>query len=81
MVAPPAEIEGKTVFETIKKRPLDNRKRNKNDDPGDINGFLGPWGGFVGEQRYIQFVIIFIVRIDTNSIELYSNPNYNTVLL
>ncbi|CAG5041252.1 unnamed protein product [Parnassius apollo] len=54
MVAPPVEAEGKTVFETIKKRPLDNRKRNKNDDPEDINGFLGPWGGYVGEQRVMK---------------------------
>lgn len=53
MVAPPVEAEGKTVFETIKKRPLDKKKRDKNDNPEDITGFLGPWGGFVGEQRYI----------------------------
>lgn len=41
----------KTVFETSKIRPLDKRKRKKNDDPGDVDGFLGPWGGFVDEQK------------------------------
>lgn len=54
MVAPPVEAEGKTVFETIKKRPLDKKKRNKNDNPEDITGFLGPWGGYVGEQRVMK---------------------------
>lgn len=41
----------KTVFESTKLRPLDKRKRKKNNDPSDIDGFLGPWGGFVDEQR------------------------------
>nr|CAI5841974.1 unnamed protein product [Callosobruchus analis] len=41
----------KTVFEHSKTRPLDKRKRKKNDNPGDIEGFLGPWGGFVDEQK------------------------------
>lgn len=51
MIAPPEEALGKSVFETIKKRPLDKKKRTKNDNPEDINGFLGPWGGYEGEQR------------------------------
>lgn len=51
MVAAPEEAQGKSVFESIKKRPLDKRKRNKNDNPDDVTGFLGPWGGFEGEQR------------------------------
>lgn len=51
MVAAPVEAEGKTVFENIKKRPLDKKKRNKNDNPEDIEGFLGPWGGYEGERR------------------------------
>ncbi|CAH0605696.1 unnamed protein product [Chrysodeixis includens] len=54
MVAPPEEVVGKSVFETIKKRPLDKKKRNKNDQPEDITGFLGPWGGYVGEQRVMR---------------------------
>lgn len=51
MIAPPVEAEGKSVFETIKKRPLDKKKRHKNDCPEDVTGFLGPWGGFEGERR------------------------------
>jgi hypothetical protein len=40
-----------TVFESTKARPKDKRKRERNDDPGDIEGYLGPWGKFVDEQR------------------------------
>lgn len=54
MVAPPEEAVGKSVFETIKKRPLDKKKRTKNDNPEDITGFLGPWGGYEGEQRVMR---------------------------
>lgn len=54
LVAPPEETEGKSVFETIKKRPLDKKKRNKNDNPEDVTGFLGPWGGYVDEQRVMR---------------------------
>ncbi|XP_045493848.1 pre-mRNA-processing factor 17 [Colias croceus] len=53
-VAPPVEAEGKSVFEVIKKRPLDKKKRHKNDNPEDVEGFLGPWGGYVGEQRVMK---------------------------
>lgn len=41
----------KTVFESTKLRPLDKRKRRRNNDPEDIEGFLGPWGGYVDEQK------------------------------
>ncbi|KAJ8922907.1 hypothetical protein NQ315_001449 [Exocentrus adspersus] len=41
----------KTVFEASKVRPLDKRKRKKNSDPSDVDGFLGPWGGYVDEQK------------------------------
>ncbi|XP_066900833.1 pre-mRNA-processing factor 17 isoform X1 [Halyomorpha halys] len=44
----------KTVFESTSKRPLDKRKRNKNDDPSDINGFLGPWGCYVDEKKVVK---------------------------
>lgn len=44
----------KTVFEATAKRPLDKRKRNKNDNPSDIEGFLGPWGCYVDEQRVMK---------------------------
>lgn len=56
MIDPKEDTEGKSVFETIKKRPLDKKKRTKNDNPEDINGFLGPWGGFEGEQRFVNIV-------------------------
>ena len=32
---------GKSVFETMKKRSGDKRKREKRGDPGDIDGYLG----------------------------------------
>lgn len=46
--------DAKTVFESTKLRPLDKRKRQKNNDAADIEGFLGPWGGFVDEQRVMK---------------------------
>ncbi|KAJ9577114.1 hypothetical protein L9F63_006322, partial [Diploptera punctata] len=49
-----AESDGRTVFEATKERPLDKRKRSKNDNPSDINGFLGPWGGFIDEKRNMK---------------------------
>ncbi|XP_065211421.1 pre-mRNA-processing factor 17 [Planococcus citri] len=44
----------KTVFEKLNKRPSDKRKRNKNMDPSDIEGFTGPWAAFVDEKRDIR---------------------------
>ena len=50
-----AEESGvKTVFESASQRPCDKRKRNKNDKPEDVEGFLGPWGGFVDEKRNMK---------------------------
>ena len=44
------EIEDdKTVFEDVKPRPKDKRKRERNPDAADIEGFLGPWGKFEDE--------------------------------
>ena len=40
----------KTVFEATKTRQGDKRKRQRNDDAGDIEGYLGPWGKFVDEK-------------------------------
>ncbi|KAJ0178620.1 hypothetical protein K1T71_005395 [Dendrolimus kikuchii] len=54
MIPPPPETEGKSVFETIKRRPLDKKKRTKNDNPEDVVGFLGPWGGYEGERRIMK---------------------------
>jgi pre-mRNA-processing factor 17 len=48
------ETGGKTVFESTAIRASDKRKRNRNDDPTDITGFLGPWGGYVDEKRIIK---------------------------
>jgi hypothetical protein len=48
------EADGKTVFESTKERKLDKRKRSKNDNPSDIEGFLGPWGGYVDEKRVMR---------------------------
>lgn len=42
--------KGVTVFEKMKKRPGDKRKRVKNDDAADIDGYLGPWGKYVDEE-------------------------------
>lgn len=39
------------MFEKIPKRPQDKRKRIRQNDPEDIEGFLGPWGGFVNEVK------------------------------
>ncbi|KAL1494467.1 hypothetical protein ABEB36_010063 [Hypothenemus hampei] len=41
----------KTVFEKTHLRPLDKRKRKRNNNPDDIDGFLGPWGGYEDEER------------------------------
>lgn len=45
------ESKMKTVFESTSKRPLDKRKKKKNNDPSDVEGFLGPWASFVDEKR------------------------------
>lgn len=44
----------KTVFEKLEKRPADKRKRMKNNDPADIEGFTGPWASYVDEKRNIE---------------------------
>lgn len=47
----PVVVDGRTVFESRKRRPEDKRKRVKNNDPSDIDGYLGPWGGYIDEER------------------------------
>ncbi|KAG5679182.1 hypothetical protein PVAND_008771 [Polypedilum vanderplanki] len=42
--------DGKTVFESTKIKPENKRKRHKNDDPADLEGFVGPWGKYVDEK-------------------------------
>ncbi|XP_063403080.1 pre-mRNA-processing factor 17-like isoform X1 [Mytilus trossulus] len=46
--------KGKTVFELTQKRPEDKRKRQRNDDSSDIEGYLGPWGKFVDEKTVMK---------------------------
>ncbi|CAF3620454.1 unnamed protein product [Rotaria sordida] len=41
--------EGKTIFETNKKRSYEKRKKEKNDDSSDVEHFQGPWAPFVDE--------------------------------
>ncbi|XP_069128076.1 pre-mRNA-processing factor 17-like [Argopecten irradians] len=48
------ESKGLTVFEAAPKRPEDKRKRLRNSDPGDIEGYLGPWGKFVDEKTVMK---------------------------
>jgi len=45
-----AEAEFKTVFEDSRQRPLDKRKRVKNTDASDIEGYLGPWAKYEDEE-------------------------------
>jgi len=42
--------EMKSVFEVTEKRPKDNRKKERNDDPSDIEGYLGPWAKYIDEE-------------------------------
>jgi len=44
------EADFKTINESTKERPLDKRKRDKNTDPADIEGYLGPWAKYVDEE-------------------------------
>lgn len=45
---------GVTVFEAMQKRKGDKRQRQRNDDAGDVEGYLGPWGKFVDEQTVMK---------------------------
>lgn len=35
-----------TVFEKAPIRPKDKRRRERNDDPSDVEGYLGPWANY-----------------------------------
>lgn len=43
-----------TVFEKTKVRAGDKRKKAKNNDPSDIDGFAGPWAPFKDEKRNLK---------------------------
>jgi len=45
---------GVTVFEAMQKRTGDKRRRQRNDDSADVEGYLGPWGKFVDEQTVMK---------------------------
>ena len=45
---------GVTVFEALQKRKGDKRRRQRNSDAGDVDGYLGPWGKFVDEQTIMK---------------------------
>lgn len=42
------------MFEKGKKRPGDKRKREKNFDPEDVDGYLGPWGKYVDQKSVMK---------------------------
>lgn len=48
---PLEEVSEKTVFESKPKRKGDKRKRDKNDNPDDIEGFKGPWANYADEEK------------------------------
>lgn len=56
----------KTVFEATKTREGDKRKRQRNDDAGDIEGYLGPWGKYVDEKT--------VMVPDDEEKEVYLSP-------
>jgi pre-mRNA-processing factor 17 len=41
--------EGRTIFETNIKRSNDKRKKEKNYDSSDVEGFQGPWSTYADE--------------------------------
>lgn len=60
--------ELKTVFESSKPRPKDKRKRLRNDNPDDIEGFLGPWGAFENQEHVskpteVSVVILLVILL------------------
>ncbi|XP_023933476.1 pre-mRNA-processing factor 17 [Lingula anatina] len=46
--------KGTTVFEVSKQRPGDKRKKQKNNDPSDIDGYLGPWAKYEDEKTVMK---------------------------
>ena len=42
------------MFEGAEKREADKRKRERNMDAGDVEGYLGPWGKFVDEKTVMK---------------------------
>ena len=44
------ELEGMTVFEAKTVRTGQKRKREDKGDPGDLEGYKGPWRGYVDQE-------------------------------
>ena len=42
------------MFEVGKKRPGDKRKKERNMDASDIDGFLGPWAKYRDEKTVMK---------------------------
>lgn len=40
-----------TVFEAKTVRTGEKRKREEKGDPGDVEGYMGPWRGYVDQQK------------------------------
>ena len=45
------ELEGMTVFEAKTVRTGQKRKREDKGDPGDLEGYKGPWRGYVDQEK------------------------------
>ena len=64
-------LEALTVFEASKKRPGDKRKKERNIDPADVDGFLGPWAKYEGEQTVMKPSAVSYICLTVFSDELY----------
>lgn len=45
------EMAGATVFEVKQVRTGEKRKREEKGDPGDTEGYMGPWRGYVDQVK------------------------------
>lgn len=63
----------KTVFEKTSERILDKRKRFKNNNAEDIEGFLGPWGSYINEKKVVKPTEVSCPETSFNVAVLYLN--------
>lgn len=45
------EMDGLTVFEAKTVRTGKKRKREGKGNPGDVDGYMGPWRGYVDQEK------------------------------
>ena len=45
------ELDGMTVFEAKTVRTSKKRKREEKGDPADVDGYMGPWRGYVDQVK------------------------------